>query len=84
MRISKKPLFNEPIYIKQILYITGKEKTAFNYWPLLRKTLRPIHQYTLCKKIEAAIVKPSLWDKPEKIKLILSKYFILKKSKENL
>jgi len=69
-------------YTKQILFISGKEKDAFAFWLLLRQTLRPIHQYTLCKAIEKEIVNEKIWQDIEKIKLILNKYFILKTSKE--
>lgn len=71
----------DPVYEKQILHITGKEVNAFQFWPLLRQTLRPLHQYILCKKIEREIVQPAIWNDLEKIKTILDEYFIIKKKK---
>lgn len=65
----------DPIYVKQILYITGKEKDGFDFWESIRKILRPMSQYTLCKKITREIVNEKWWQDIEKIKEMLSKYF---------
>lgn len=69
----------DPPYSIQTLFVSGKEKEGFDYWPALRKALRPIHQYALCSTIEHEIVAEKVWDDIESIKLILSKYFIIKK-----
>lgn len=69
------------IYEKVELLITGKETNGFDYWPTIRKTLRPLYQYDLCKNITKEIVNPKLWQDTKSIKLILEKYFILKVSK---
>jgi hypothetical protein len=65
----------ENTYEKQILKITGREKTGFDFWPALRLTLRPIHRYNLCHEIERKIVSISIWKDIEAIKIILSEYF---------
>jgi len=73
---------NDPEYNIVELQITGKEKCGFDFWPEIRDTLRPIHQYALCKKIEQEVAGTNVWNDIKAIKIILQKYFILVKDKK--
>jgi len=75
---SNTPVMKE----KPTLVISGYEETGFDYWPKLRKLLRPIHQYSLLKKIEREIVEPSIWTNKRVILDILEKYLNLSETGE--
>lgn len=63
---------------KPILHITGEEVEGFDFWKPLRDSLRPLHQYTLCKQIEKEITDPQVWKNRGIILNILSKYVEIK------
>ncbi len=69
---------------KTNLVVTGKEKSGFDYWKILRTTLRPLHQYELCKQIEKEVVNVEIWKNNNEILKILSKYFVVEIGKESL
>jgi len=75
----KENVIAQRIYTKQKLYITGEERNGFDFWPLLRNCLRPLHQYALCDTLEKDIVKLVHWNNVPMIKEKLSEYFILRK-----
>ncbi len=62
---------------KPVLYITGKEIDAFDFWTPLRNALRPLHQYELCKQIEKEIADPQTWRNIRIALNRLQKYFII-------
>lgn len=74
---------NDPLYNIVELHVTGEEKCGFDFWPEIRDTLRPLHQYALCKSIEQEIAGANVWDDLKAIKNILEKYFILVKVKKD-
>lgn len=78
MRAAKreKKIFYKPLAMEKVeLIVSGKEETGFDFWKSLRETLRPIHKYMLCKKIEREIVASDVWRDVGAIKNILTKYF---------
>ena len=64
---------------KPVLEITDNLKTGFDFWPIIRNVLRPLHRCIQCKKIERKIVKKAIWDKQDEVIKILENYFMLKK-----
>ena len=70
-KMITKPKDSEKPFIK-----LGKWHDGFCLWPILRNTLRPLHRYADCVKIEREIVKAEIWQDKKAIKEILSKYFI--------
>jgi len=81
---NKHNLKKKKEYEKQILPVTGKEQSGFDYWPAMRNVLRPIHQYVLCKKIEQEVAGTIVWNDIKAVKEILEKYFILEIHAKNL
>ena len=67
---------------KPVVIITGKEKTGFDFWTPLRKSLRPMHLYDLCKKLERLIVNPTYYQNVSWIKDNLSTYVYLQEKEE--
>jgi len=65
--------FKSVVGDKPVLYITGEEKTGFDFWEPLRKLYRPVASW-VGKKIEREIVDPKIWRNVGIIKDILSKY----------
>jgi len=59
---------------KPILYLTGEEENAFDFWKCIRKTFRPILKNVLCHTIELEVAVPDVFFKPKKIIKILEKY----------
>ena len=83
-RLASKQIKNNTPVMKEkpTLIISGHEESGFDFWPKLRKLLRPIHQYTLLKKIEREIVEPSIWKNIRVILDILEKYVYLSETGE--
>lgn len=73
---------NDPLYNIVELHVTGEEKCGFDFWPAIRNTLRPIHQYALCTAIEHEIAGLEIWNDLKAVKAALEKYFILVKVKK--
>lgn len=71
--LAEKELQNAPT-----LVLTGKEKNGFDYWTAIRNALRPRGQYNLCKQLERAIVKTTIWTDVDAIEELLSTHFTLK------
>lgn len=57
------------------LICTGNEESGFDFWTAIRKTLRPLHQYKLCARVEKEIVNPGHWQNLKMIHSILGMYF---------
>jgi len=75
-RIAKKFEVKKPVAPSIItLYTTGNENTGFDYWPILRSTLRPLGEFVLCHRIEQEIVNPQIWKNNGIILGLLKKYF---------
>ena len=73
----KKPISIEDTGEKPVVYITGQEETGFDFWPALRASLRPLHRYALCRKVEKEIVDPAIWRNKGLVTNVLNKYVIL-------
>ena len=65
---------------RPIAHITGVEKTGFEFWTPLRKALRPVHLYSLLKRLEVDITRPDVWQDVRMIRNILECYVILEES----
>lgn len=78
---SKKKHGIENKYEKPIMYISGKEKDAFDFFRAIRDTFRPRHDYHVSPMIIRKIVKNDVWNDVSKVKLILNEYVVLKVKK---
>jgi hypothetical protein len=85
MRMERIQKRNKPIevkvYEKPVLYISRKWQTGFDFWPAMRKVLRPLHRYTDCHNIERMIVQKNIWENRNEIIKILENYFIVQLKK---
>jgi hypothetical protein len=78
LRTSRK---NKPSKVseKPIMYYTGTEVMGNDFFTELRKALRPVHRYQVCKKLEREITQLSLYQNIGIIKTILENHVILVK-----
>jgi hypothetical protein len=66
---------------KPTLVISRKWQTGFDFWPEMRKVLRPLYRYAECHNIERLIVQSNIWDNRTEILKILENYFIIELKK---
>ncbi len=62
---------------KPVLVVTGLEKDMFDFWKLLRSTLRPMKLNLLCHKLEKEIQSPIYWQNPHWMVEVLSKHLYI-------
>jgi hypothetical protein len=72
---------DETHYEKPLLIISRKWQTGFDFWPVMRNVLRPLHRYADCRNIERMIVQKDIWENKEEIIKILENYFIIEMKK---
>jgi hypothetical protein len=61
-------------WTKLTIYITGKEKDAFDFKPLVESAYRTAHDYISYRAIVKKITNPIYWKNVEWIKSTLSEY----------
>jgi len=84
LRQTKKPRKSkfEDINGLPVMYITGKEKDAFDFLTSLRTTFRSRHDYKTYVPIEREICHRDVWKNVGIVQTILSKHVYLKNIKE--
>jgi len=78
---NKLGIKDEVVCEKPALIISRKWQTGFDFWPEMRKTLRPLHRYAECQAIERLIVQKDIWENKEEIIKILENYFVIEMKK---
>jgi len=61
---------------KPIVYLTGKEENAFDFYDPIRNTYRQLKMNVECDKVLHEIIDRDRWQNVEWVKQVLSKYVI--------
>jgi hypothetical protein len=79
LRTSRKSKSSNKVFEKPMMYYTGTEEIGNDFFTELRKALRPVRRYQICKKLEREITQISLYRNISTIKTILENHVILVK-----